>query len=271
MSELVTVTDNLTPPSTHFSVFSNATDNFYLGLPIDTYGGTGGTNGAQFAAQSISNTTLANGFSDPYFYLNASNQIVFTAPSNGATTSPGVGTNDTRSELREQYYGTGAIDTDDWDSNIGGTLNATCAVNQTSVDTTEATIGQIHGQNQPFALLEYVPTSSTQGNIVLSVLTTNSTNSASTSYTLYTGMSLNTFFSYQLKLSGSTLTASVTGGSTQNVTVDSSWLGTCGGSGCTYDDGMYFKLGAYSGAPNTANPVGDQTQVTFSSFSVSHP
>ena len=35
--------------------------------------------------------------------------------------------------------------------------------------------------------------------------------------------------------------------------------------------GCNFKLGAYSGAPNTGNPAGDQTQVTFSSFSVTHP
>ena len=271
-SELVSVTDNLTPPSTKFT-FNNATSNYYLGLPIDEYGGTGGANGAQFAWQTISDTTLATGFSDPYFYLNSSNQIVFTAPSNGATSSPGAGTNDTRSELREQYYGSGVIDTDDWDSSVGGTLTASCAVNATSVDTDEATIGQIHGQNNPFALLEYKPTSSTQGNIVLQVNSTNTSDSGNASYTIATGINLGAFITYELKLSGGSLTALVNGVSatTMPVTIDSSWVGACGGSSCTYDDGMYFKFGAYSGASNTGNPAGDETQVTFSSFSVTHP
>ena len=271
-SETVTITDNLTPPSTHFA-FNGANSTFQLTLPVDQYGGTGGTNGYQFGALSITPVVAAANYTSPYFYLNGSNQLVFTAPSNGATTSPGVGTNDTRSELREYYTGTGYIDSDDWDSSVGGTLNATAEVNATSIDSYEATIGQIHGQNNPFALLQYQPTSSTQGNIVLAVINTNTTNSSGTNYTIATGISLNTFFTYQLKLSGSSLYAYVNGASatTMPITVDSSWLGTCGGSSCTYDDGMYFKLGAYSAAPNVANPAGDQTQVTFSSYSISHP
>ena len=272
-SELVTVTDNLTPPSIHFTNFNGATVAYYLGLPVDQYGGTGGVNGSQFAWQTIAPSVLAAGFSDPYFYLNSSNQMVFTAPSNGATSSPGSGSDDTRSELREYYYGTGKIDTDDWDSSVGGTLTATAEVNAVSIDTDEATVGQIHGQVNPFALLEYQPTSSTQGNLVLAVVNTNTTNSPSTNYTIATGINLGTFFSYTLKLSGSQLTATVNGASVtaMPVTVDSSWVGTCGGSSCTYDDGMYFKFGAYSGASNTGNPAGDQTQVTFSAFTVTHP
>ena len=263
-SELVSVTDNLTPPSTKFA-FNNSTIAYYLGLPIDEYGGTGGANGDQFADGSISSSTLASGFSDPYFYLNSSNQIVFTAPSNGATTSPGVGTNDTRSELREEYYGPGYSNGSDWDSTIGGTLTATCFVNATSVDSNEATIGQLHGQNQPFVLLQYQPTSSSTGNIVLFVLDTNTTNSAGTSYPMASNVALGSQISYMIKLSGNQLTATVNGSTTSPspITVDNSWTGA--------GNGLYFKLGAYSAAPNTGNPAGDETQVTFSSFSVTHP
>jgi hypothetical protein len=257
-SELVTVTDNLTPPSTRFS-FNGSTIAYYLGLPIDVYGGTGGANGDQFAEQNINSSTLAGGFSDPYFYLNSSNQMVFTAPSNGATSSPGVGTNDVRSELREEYYGAGYSNGSDWDSTIGGTLTASCVVNATSVDTDEATIGQIHGQNQPFVLLKYLPASNSIG---VSILTTNTTNSGSTTTTMATGITLGTTINYKLQFSGSTVTVTVNG-NTQSFTVDSSWTGA--------GNGVYFKLGAYSGAPNTGNPAGDETQVTFSSFSVTHP
>ena len=216
-SELVSVTDNLKPPSTKFT-FNGSTIAYYLGLPIDQYGGTGGANGDQFAEQNINSSALASAFSDPYFYLNNSNQIVFTAPSNGATTSPGVGTNDTRSELREEYYGPGYSNGSDWDSTIAGTLTATCAVNATSADTDEATIGQIHGQNEPFVLLEYLPASSS---IAVSILTTNTTDSGSTSTTMATGISLGTTVDYKLQFSGSTVTVTVNG-NTQTFTVDSS-------------------------------------------------
>ncbi len=257
-SELVTVTDNLTPPSTKFN-FNGSTIAYYLGLPVDVYGGTGGANGAQFAEQNIVSSTLGGGFSDPYFYLDSSNRIVFTAPSNGATTSPGVGTNDARSELREEYYGAGFSNGSDWDSTIGGTLTASCFVDATSVDTKQATIGQIHGQNQPFVLLQYLPASSS---VAVSILATNTTNSGSTSTTMATGISLGTAINYTLEFSGSVVTVTVNG-NTQTFPVDSSWTGA--------GNGVYFKLGAYSGAPNTGNPVGDETQVTFSSFSVTHP
>jgi hypothetical protein len=127
------------------------------------------------------------------------------------------------------------------------------------VDTKEATIGQIHDQNQPFVLLQYLPASNS---VAVSILTTNTTNSGSTSTTMATGISLGTTINYSLKFSGSIVTVTVNG-NTQSFPVDSSWTGS--------GNGVYFKLGAYSGAPNTGNPAGDETQVTFSSFSVTHP
>jgi hypothetical protein len=255
-STVVTLTDNLTPPSTKFA-FYGSTVSWNLQLPIDIYGGTGGTNGATYSDQQVAASQVASGFSDPYFYLNSSNAIVFTAPSNGATTSPGSGTDDARSELRELYSGTGADSNSDWNSSIGGTLTATCTVNATSVDSSEATIGQIHGQTEPFVLLEYRPASN---DVAVSILTTNTAGSGGTVTSMAQNISLGTAISYKLQYSGSTLTVTVNG-NTQSFAIDSSWTGT----------GMYFKIGAYSGAPNINNPTGDQTQVAFSSFGVSHP
>jgi hypothetical protein len=63
-SEVVTVTGNLTSPSTHFTLTP-----WKIQLPIDMYGGFGGTNGIQFASVEV--TTLSSAaFSDPYYYLN---------------------------------------------------------------------------------------------------------------------------------------------------------------------------------------------------------
>ena len=291
-SETVAVTGAPTAPSTvaAFNKFVNAsTEAMYEGLPVDEYGGTGGLNGAQFAWETIAPASLAN-FSDTYFYATSATVnstantpiIVFTAPSNGATSSPGVGSNDTRSEMREYYYGTtGNIDGDDWDTALGGTLTATVAVTQTSVDTYQATIGQIHGQDQPYALLQYQPSCTFNSNnytgcVVLAYNLTNTTSSTASSVLLAYGIPLCsisslsscTFLTYTLAIapnSGSPLlNASVTNiygtgtiyGSA-SVSVDSSWIGTASA------DGLYFKFGAYSGAPNTGNPAGDQTQVVF--------
>jgi hypothetical protein len=294
-SETVSVTAANTAPTSvaAFNKYVNTgTEQMYLGLPIDEYGGNGGLNGAQYVEQTIQPGSAPTGltnFSDAYFYATTATVnstantpvIVFTAPSNGATSSPGVGTNDVRTEMREYYLGAGAVGNNDWTTAIGGTLTATLAVNSTSVDTTEATIGQIHGQNEPYALLEYQPTCSFNSNIytgcvVLAYQVTNTTSSSSASNLLAYGiptcsvssLSSCTFFTYKLALvpNGGTplLQASVSNiygtgtiyGSA-GVSVDSSWIGTAAA------DGLYFKFGAYSGAPNTGNPAGDQTQVTF--------
>ena len=84
------------------------------------------------------------------------------------------------------------------------------------MDTKEATIGQIHDQNQPFVLLQYLPASNS---VAVSILTTNTTNSGSTSTTMATGISLGTTINYSLKFSGSIVTVTVNG-NTQSFPVD---------------------------------------------------
>jgi len=265
-STLVTVTGNLNSPSTHFTLTP-----WNLQIPVDIYGGTGGTNSIQFAAAQI--TTLGSAaFSDPYYYLNASNQIVFTAPSNGAVTSPGSGTDDTRSELRELYTGTGHDSNSDWygntDGGLGGTMTGTCIVESVSVDTDEGTFAQIHGQIEPFVLLIYRP-----GHTDVEIQIENtSAATADVRTELATNVSLGDTISYSLTYSAPSLTAAgtitvhvndvttSTTNSAQVLPVDSSWSA----------QGQYFKIGAYSGANHIGNPAGDQTQVVYSSWSITH-
>jgi hypothetical protein len=117
------------PPSQSFTL-----SGWNLTLPIDSSGGTGGTNGTQLAASTISTSQLTSGFVDSFFYADSSGRLVFTAPSNGAVTTPGSGSDHTRSELRELYSGPGADGSNDWNSAIGGTLTAACTVQSVSVD-----------------------------------------------------------------------------------------------------------------------------------------
>jgi hypothetical protein len=256
---LVTVADNLTPPHPTFN-FSSSPISFNLQLPVDIYGGTGGANGSEFASAQVTPSVLNSGYDSPYFYLNSSNQIVFTAPANGATTSPGSGSNHTRSELRELYTGTGSDSNSDWTSATGGTLSATVNVIQVASESDEATIGQIHGQSPTFVVLQYRPGSS---EVAVQIYAT-PTSSSSAITPILTGVDLNDTIAYTIQYSASSLTITVTDSTahtnaSQNFTL-SSWAGTP----------VYFKLGAYHDTTNTENPAGDQTQVVVSSFSITH-
>jgi hypothetical protein len=261
-SELVTVTDNLTPPSTYFTLTG-----WKETIPVDIYGGDGGNGGAVgklFEAQTIALSGSTANFSDSYFYATtngSTHSIVFTAPSAGATTSPGTGSDHTRSELRELYGSTSPYD---WSSTIGGTMTATCVVNSVSGSSDEATIGQVHGQDYVFMLLTWEPAYNA---VFVVVYDTNAENSTSTKTQLLSGVSLGDTLTYSIQYSGSTINTTVkdvtTGSSTASLSspIGSTWTGTP----------VYFKFGAYHAASTTYNHPGDQTQVTFSAFSVSHP
>ena len=238
------------PPSQYFNL-----GGWKLGLPVDSSGGTGGVNGIQFPAATISSSQLTAGFTNEFFYANSGGQLYFTAPSNGAVTTPGSGSDHTRSELREIYTGPGTDANNDWNSAIGGTLTATCSVLSVSANASEATIGQIHNQSVAFALLIYRPA---QRDVALSLYTTLSSGVAQRT-SILGNIAFSDKITYSIVYSGNTLIATVNG-TTQSFTVDSSWTGTP----------MYFKLGAYHSAPNIGNPSGDATQVIFSTFNVSH-
>jgi len=50
-------------------------------------------------------------------------------------------------------------------------------------------------------------------------------------------------------------------GITQSYTLISAWK----------NEPVYFKAGAYHSAPDTGNPEGDATQISFSQITVTHP
>lgn len=245
---VVSIKNSFTAPST---VAGFDFSSWKLTLPINEYRNQDDS----YVAWTIQPSVLTNKFADAYFYANASS-VVFVAQANGATTSPGSGSDHTRSELRELYTGTGHDSNDDWNSSIGGTLTGTCTVDAVAPNSNEGTFAQIHGQTYAFALLVYRTTNST---VELDVYNTNSSGSTKTDYTVLTGVALGATLNYSLSYSGTTLTA-IVNGTTKNVTVDSSWTGTP----------VYFKAGAYHSAPNTGNGVSDATQVTYTSLNVSH-
>lgn len=256
---------SLTPPSNYFnmSMFRHLT------LPTDIYGGIGGVNSIQFAAATVSSLT---GYSSPYFYINSSNQIVFSAPSNGAVTSPGVGSDDTRSEFGENYTGPGYVLNGDWygDANggTGGVMTGTCAVMVVSPDTDVDTFAQIHGANNPFILMVYRPAF----NDVAVQINTTSANLADTRTEMAANVALGDTISYSLSYSAPSLTdpgtatVQVTDVTTNTVnapqtfTIDSSWSG----------QPMYFTLGAYGGPNHLGNPASDYKQVVYTNWKICH-
>jgi hypothetical protein len=259
-TEAVTITGSLIPPSSLFS-FTFPTGTWKLQLPIDQYGGTGGLNNIQYPSIEETTAQLTAGFVDAYFYADTAtyagttNHIVFVAPSNGAVTTPGVGSDHTRSELRELYTGSGADSNSDWTSAIGGTLTANCVVQAVSVDSDEATIGQIHNQSYVFILMLYRPATTDVAIDIYSSLGSSTHTRTSIAQNVKIGDSI----TYSMTYTGNTLNVTVDG-TTQTFAIDPSWAGTP----------MYFKLGAYHAAPNIGNPAGDKTQVAFSSFAVTH-
>jgi hypothetical protein len=261
----------LTPPSNHFSVLNGG--GYYEGLPVDVYGGYGGVGQIQFQSLGVYSPGLT-GYSSPYFYLNASNQIVFTAPSNGAVTSPGSGTDDARSELRELYTGAGHDSNSDWYGNTngsnGGTMTGTCQVMAQSVDTDEATFAQIHGQNNPFVLLIY---RAAYKDVEISLLTTSAATTTQRTE-LATGVILGDVLSYSLTYTApSTTVAGTVTVWVKDVTQGNSSLGTVTiplQDNSWSSQGMYFKLGAYSGANHIGNPASDYTQVVYTNWAITH-
>ncbi|MDE1163560.1 MAG: polysaccharide lyase family 7 protein [Acidobacteriaceae bacterium] len=245
---VVSIKNSFTAPSTITSF--NFTP-WKLTLPINEYR----TADATYTAWSISPSVINNKFADAYFYASGST-VVFYSPANGATTTPGSGSDHTRSELRELYTGSGADSNSDWSSSIGGTLTGSCTINSVAPNTDEATFAQIHGQTYVFVLLDWRVST---GNVELAVYSSNASGATKTNYVVKSGVTLGTALTYSLAYSGSTVTA-VVNGSTKSVTVDSSWTGTP----------VYFKAGAYHSAPNTGNGATDATQVTYTALGISH-
>jgi len=259
-STLVTVNNDLIAPST-LSFFQNSfsTSSWKLTLPIDIYGGMGGTNGTQYAAASVKASLLTAGFANPDFYADSAGHVIFTDYSNGATTTPGSGSDHTRSEMRELYTGSGTVGNSSWDSTLGGSMHGDMSVEAVSVDSDEATFAQIHGDTAVFTLLVYRPA---KNDIAVAMYPTPTSTKGSFTEVL-SGISLGDRICYTLSYTGNTVTVTVRSGNNSN-TMDfdvTAWAGTP----------VHFSYGAYAAAPKTGNPSGDQTRVSYSSLTVTHP
>jgi hypothetical protein len=226
-----------------------------LDLPVDANGGTGGAGNVQLPADAILPNELDTTYVGPFFYGDAQGRIVFTAPANGAVTTPGSGSDHTRSELHEVYTGPGADANGDWTGGQG-LLTATCSVQAVAAASDVAVIGQLRSPKNDLALLLYRPR---QRDVAIDVYAANATGSAHTRTPLATDVSLGDTITYSLGLQSGVLTATVDG-ITQSTAIGPTWSGVP----------LYFKLGAYHAAPNTGNAAGDLTMVTFSAFAVSH-
>ena len=220
-------TFNLDPTKAPASNFSLSLWN--LTLPIDSLGGFTGT------AMSV-NPLAADYQKLPYFYTGTDGAIIFSAPTNGATTS---GSHYPRSELRELASpGVKAA----WTVAQGGSFSATLAVSELPTTSTGAKgriiIGQIHGPNDELCRLYYdngrlsfyddkSGSVLTQAKFVLKDAAGNSTN-----------IPLYAKFDYSIVATSTqlTVTASYNGVSYQaQEPISSFWPGLA----------LYFKAGAY--------------------------
>ena len=231
------------PPGQNFDL-----THWYLGLPVDSSGGTSGDSASISAAQ------LVAGYSNAlYFYTGADGAMTFWAPVDGATTP---GSSYPRSELREQISPP--------DNNINwrgyGThlLNATCKVTQVA-STPKVIIGQIHtktGDARPLVKLQY-----NNGTIEALVKHYASDTMPNTDNKLiFQNVGLNNSFDYTIQNENGLVTVTVNGlsKSTNTFLTDPDWA----------NQEFYFKAGSYC-QDNTGNSS-EGARVAFYALSRSH-
>jgi hypothetical protein len=168
--------------------------------------------------------------------------MVMMDPRVGYTTS---GSQHPRTELRENATWT-----------TGGTnlLDANLAVTKVPGNTAIAQIFQGTGPSKPLCELQY----SSSGAVKLFLENTNQGGSSTT--TTITTVPLGTRFSYQLKLSGKTITVKVNS-TTKTFTMDDSIVG----------EKFYFKAGNYDQTATQGTPqTTDGTVVKFYTLKITH-
>lgn len=199
--------------------------------------------GTQGKVDTVSGSTLESGYTNPpYFYSGSDGAMVMMDPRVGVTTS---GSQHPRAELRENATWT-----------TGGTnlLDASLAVTKVPGNTAVAQIFQGTGPSKPLCELQY----SSSGNVKLLLEKTNQGGSSTT--TTITNVPLGQKFTYQLKLSGKTITVKVNG-TTKTFTMDDSFVG----------EKFYFKAGNYDQTATAGTPqTSDGTVVKFYNLKITH-
>lgn len=228
------------PPGGNFNL-----TNFYLGLPVDSSGGTSGTSASITAAQ------LTAGYSNAlYFYTGPDGAMTFWAFVTGATTS---GSSYPRSELREQIVP--GDNNMNWLPYGNHLLAAQCRVSQIP-STGKVIIGQIHcktGNARPLLKLQF------NNGVVEALVKTNS--NFDPDYKFYfQNVGLGNLVNYQIRMENGLLTTSVNG-SNQAINVfltDPGWA----------TNGLYFKAGSY--CQDNAGPTNEGARVAFYALARSH-
>lgn len=223
--------------------------NFKLTLPVDRYGGITG------AAVTLNPDQLVAGYADAWFHGDDQGRIVFTAPANGAVTTPGTGTDHTRSELREFFRGTGSNADGYW---VGsGVLRAQGAVQAVASSATRAFIAQVRSADCILALLAYRPGTR---DVAIDVYQSPVAGSVHASTVLATNVAPGDAIAYEISMNNGALQVALNGAAARSFPVDAAWGTTP----------VAFKLGAYHNAPNTGNAAGDATVVTYARWSITH-
>ncbi|WP_169560639.1 polysaccharide lyase family 7 protein [Nevskia ramosa] len=221
---------------------------FKLTLPVNSTGGITGK------AVDVKPTELTGtpGYASKYFYTDTTGAVVFYSPANGATTSPGEGSDHTRSELREIYTGAG---TTEWTNAVGGTMTASLRVDQVADKSGKAIIGQIHGLSSMMILVYYnVPKKTIEVRYF-----TSPDNKTSQTFVAASNVNLGAKINYKIQWIGSSVSVMVNG-STFNKVTPAAWNKVP----------VYFKAGAYSSTSNVGNPDSAATQVCFYSLNIQH-
>lgn len=199
--------------------------------------------GPQGSVDTVSGSTLESGYiNKPYFYSDSEGAMVMMDPRVGSTTS---GSQHPRTEMRENATWT-----------TGGTniLDANVAVTKIPGNTAIAQIFQGTGPSKPLCELQY----SSSGAVKLFLEDTNQGGASHT--TTITTVPVGTRFTYQLKLSGKTITVKVNS-TTKTFTMDDSFVG----------EKFYFKAGNYDQTATQGTPqTSDGTVVKFYSLNITH-
>ncbi|HMP81364.1 MAG TPA: polysaccharide lyase family 7 protein [Verrucomicrobiota bacterium] len=228
------------PPGGNFNL-----TNFYLGLPVDSSGGTSGSSASISAAQ------LTGGYSNALFFYTAQDgAMTFWSPVTGATTP---GSSYPRSELREQIVpGNNDIN---WLPYGVHTLTAQCRVTQVP-STAKVIIGQIHcktGNARPLLKLQY------NNGVIEALVKTNSNFNPDYKF-IFQNVGLGNLITYQIRQENGLLTTTVNG-SNQTINVfatDPDWA----------TNGFYFKAGSY--CQDNAGPTNEGSRVAFYALNRSH-
>jgi len=229
------------PPGGNFNL-----TNWYLGLPVDSSGGTSGNSASIPAAQ------LVSGYSNAlYFYTGADGAMTFWAPVTGATTP---GSSYPRSELREQI--SPPSNDINWSGYGTSILTAQCRVVQVP-STKKVIIGQIHtktGAARPLVKLQY-------NDGVIEGLVKQSPNADPDSKFFFPSVGLSNLVNYTIRMEDGLVTMTVNG-STQSMDVfesDPEWA----------DQEFYFKAGSY--CQDNSGSSSEGARVAFYSLMASHP